>query len=78
MKPAAVLRFRSGTPERIIAQALYEYGIVVGDKNSGGAPTDGAGGFPITMDKRWAIGDGVIPPLNFTGVRLTDFEVIAQ
>lgn len=81
LKPSVLSRFNPGTPERIIATALYQYGIIVGDKTSGTtSPTAGPGSFPVTMDRRWATGDAGIPPLNFNGgnIRLTDFEVIAQ
>jgi hypothetical protein len=78
LKKVVVDSFQPGTPERIIAQGLYEYGIVFGDKNTNGDPRNGSGSFPVTMDSRWATGDGNIPALNFSGVRLVDFEVIAQ
>jgi hypothetical protein len=78
LRRAAVERFSPGTAARIIAQALYEYGWVQLDKNAAtGTPAKvGAGGFPLTQDRRWHHGDDVCGPLGKFQIRLSDFEVV--
>lgn len=64
-------RFKRGTPERVIAEALNRYGMFCGDKSTHGDPTNGKGSIVTTMDIRWE-------SLKDMGLRLADFEVVVQ
>lgn len=77
LKQEVVGRFALGTSERILAQALSEYGAFVGDKSSHGDPRAGKLNLAVGLDRRFAEGDGVIGPLGDLGLRLTDFEVVS-
>ena len=78
LKQSKVESFPTGSPARIIAQALHVHGWFCSDKNwafkSDGKPDFGA--FPLSMDKRWTTGEGNIPALGTFEVQLTDFEVV--
>ena len=63
----------AGSPERIICEALWQYGWVQCDRNN--ATT---GGIALTQDRRWYTGEGSIPRLGELRVRLSDFEVVTQ
>lgn len=80
LRRSVVERFSPGTTQRIVAQALYEYGWVQLDKNAAtGTPAKiGQGGFPTTQDRRWHTGDDLHGPLGDMRLKLTDFEVLTQ
>ena len=75
LRSSKVADYAQGTPERIIAQALYEFGWFQGDRNGPGSGV-GQGTFPLTQDRRWAEGDGKIPALGDMKLQLSDFEVV--
>ena len=77
LKGSRIKDYAMGTPERIIAQALHEYGWFQGDRNGPGSDV-GVGTFPLTMDRRWTHGDGKIPGLKDMKLSLTDFEIVTQ
>ena len=75
LKKEKLSTYLPGTPEHIIATALVKYGWFQGDRN--GPDTGvGEGHFPLTMDRRWAQGDGKIPRLADMKLSLVDFEVV--
>lgn len=77
LRRAVVERFAPGTAKRVLAQALYEFGYVQADRNGpDGTSLSGRGSFPLTMDRRWDVGDGVVGPLGDFEVQLSDFEVV--
>lgn len=78
LRRSAVERFAPGTAARILAEGLWEFGWVQADRNDPtlGSVLTGRGGFNLTMDRRWAEGDGKIGPLGKFEVRLKDFEVV--
>lgn len=69
--PAAHLdRFTVGSKEHTVATAMATYGVVIADKSTRGDPRDGRLGLSMAMDP--SIGRVSL------GLRLTDFEVVAQ
>ncbi len=79
LKRSVVEKFALGTPARIIAQAMYEFGWIQGDRNQWAAGSwTGNGNFALSQDRRWSLGEGNIPPLGTFEVSLTDFEVVQQ
>lgn len=76
LKRSAVEKFPVGTSNRIIAEALFEFGAVICDRNTWNVPfTSARGGCSLTQDSRWTVGDASYPGLSFE-VNLSDFEVI--
>lgn len=65
-----------GTPARVIVDTLWQYGWIVGDTTSRGAPDEGAAALLITQDHRWVTGAGGIPPLARLDLRLSMFELV--
>ena len=67
----AVKRFAEGTAERVVAEAMNRYGIVVGDRSDwGGSATGKAGSIAVAQDTRiTAIWRGM-------NLRLSDLEVV--
>ena len=50
---------------------MADHGLVVADKSTTGDPRDGVAGVKLSMDVRWQ-------ELSDLGLRLSDFEVVAQ
>jgi hypothetical protein len=78
LKAEVVQRFAPGTAARIVAQALHEFGMMIGDRTRGKGARTGPAGIELTQDRRWDQGDGNIGPIGRMGLMLSDFEVIAQ
>lgn len=80
LKRSVVERFAPGSTGRILAEAAWEYGAVVADRNSfdpkAGTAWFGAGAVLLTMDRRWVAGDGALGPLGQWEVKLSDWEVV--
>lgn len=73
-----VARFAPGSPARIIAQAMHEHGVVLGDRtNPAKGVRTGIASVALTQDRRWAAGDEAHGPLGDMDLHLTDFEVVA-
>ncbi|MFZ4431644.1 MAG: hypothetical protein ACOYOQ_00455 [Microthrixaceae bacterium] len=79
LKRSVVEQFPLGTPARIVAEAGWEYGAIVADRNSwdpkAGTKDFGRGALTLTMDARWQGARGGVP-LGRWATRLTDWEVI--
>lgn len=80
LRRSVVERFPLGTAARVLAEAAWEYGVVVGDRNTwdpmGGTAGYGKGGIAVSMDRRWSQGADGIGPLGQWMVRLADFDVV--
>ncbi len=78
LRRSVVERFAPGTAARVLAEALWEFGWVLADRNDPtlGPVLTGRGGFSLTMDRRWTEGDTKIGPLGKFELRLKDFEVV--
>lgn len=75
LKASALARYKRGTAQRVVAQGLRDYGVVVGDRRQQGSVKTSAGkaSISLTQDPRF---DGLA--LELMGLRLTDFEVVDQ
>jgi len=69
----AVKWYEPGTPERIVAQALHEFGVIVGDRNDhSGSATSKPGVIAAAQDPR------LTAAWKGLGIRLSDLQVVTQ
>lgn len=71
LRPEVIERFPLKSPQRVIARALNDHGMFVGDKSTHDDPRGKGGSLTTTGDRRFAA-------LEDMGLLLTDFEVVVQ
>lgn len=64
--------------EAVIARAMRDHGVWIGDKWTYENPRSGPVKIKQTMDKRWGTGSGTVSPPTRLRLTLSDFEVVVQ
>lgn len=75
---AVAIECGSNSSEVVIARAMREFGIWIGDKWTHDDPRGRATKIKTTMDSRWATGSTTTNPPARLNVCLSDFEVVVQ